>query len=1362
VKKNAFICLPALPLLALVSMPAIADWQVVETADTSYPSRPAYDRVNRQYVSNITVQNTSEEALTGPIRILLNASSHTLVNANGEIDGIPYLTVDVETLEPGDSASVTGRFALKRARFSLDLSVQSFVEDEDGSGLTLEENQIAVFYNREDGEYDGWGLHLWNGQACGNYSEPTTQSSHFSNWPDPYPADGVHPEYGAYYVLTVEPGADCYNFIVHKGNDKALGDADSRFEPEFGNQAFTFNGFPELWYTPISSRPQFLDGARAHWMDENTLLWLTDHSDAADIALYYSNDASLDAESAGVSLLDVGALSAATGVAMTRDIPEQSHYSENPHLNGFTGFTFDVSEAQAKQMLTGQLVAVARDAEGNILDSTRVQTARVLDHLYTRGTNDADEAHMGVRYSGDRVTASVWAPTAQSVSLKVYNKAKELQDTHVMVLDAQTGIWQYTGQKADLDRQFYRYELTVFHPLTQNIEVLETTDPYSVSLSTNGRFTQFVNLDDADLKPMGWDNHVVPASGDPEDIIIYESHIRDFSILDESTSPENRGKYMAFTESNSVPVQHLQGLQNAGLTHFHMLPANDIATIREDAQSRVDNTDTVAKLCSLNSEAPVCGVESDSATLLEVLQSYSPDTTQAQALVESMRGLDGFNWGYDPHHFAAPEGSYATDPEGEARIVEMRAMNQALHEMGLRVVLDVVYNHTASSGLFDNSVLDKVVPGYYQRLNETTGRIENSTCCENTATEHVMMAKLMNDSLVSFAEHFGFDSFRFDLMGHIPKQAILDAREAVRAVDPDTYFYGEGWNFGEVVNNRRFEQAAQLNMAGSEIGTFSDRQREAVRSAALFNAGGSLHDQDTIRIGLVGNVGSYQFVAADGTYLSAYDYNWNGQPAGYSEDPADTVNYISKHDNEALWDQLQYGLPSDMSVQDRVRVQNVALSIPLLSQGIPFMHMGSELIRSKSMDRNTYDAGDWFNRVDFTKAQSNWNIGIPLAQDNQARWDEIRNVSANPNSQFGSQDIQLTSSLFNEFLNVRSTSKLFRLNSAEDISQRIRFHNTGAGQVQGLIVMSLDDGIGLTDLDENNDAIVVLFNGTQSTQNFTIGDATNFVLHANQQGSADERVKSASFNNGTFSVPALTTAVFVKPQNGEQGYGLSALPPYGDRTVYLRGAMNNWDTSLPLEYVGNDTYRITVNLLEGTYDFKFADENFSVANVGGGISVGAGQSATLTNGGNNLTLNIISDGEYTFELDAENDANPTLTITTQDPNAVPAPYGDTTIYVRGTMTEWGTTHPMVYDGAGIYSISFEVPAGTHEFKVAEANWSSPNLGSNGGSINVGESLTLQQGAGNILLSVSQSQTLRFEVDASDTGAPVVSVEAAFE
>ncbi len=1356
-KKLPFICLP---LLALASSPSQADWQNIQTADTSYPSRPAFDRKNREYISTIRIENTSDQTITGPIRLLFDATSHTLLNASGEESGVPYLELANAELKPGDSTSITARLAPKRAAVSFDLRVQANINEESGTGLELADNQIAVFYSREDGQYDGWGLHLWNGQACGDYAPATTQSTYFSNWADPYPADGVHPEYGAYYILSVEPGAECYNFIVHKGNDKALGNGDSRFEPEFGNQAFTFNGHPELWYTPVTSRPQFLDGARAHWMDDDTLLWRTDYSDAATVTLYHSSDASLDVPNAGVSLLNVGALDSADQLPLQQQNAEQDHYANNPHLNGFTGFGVQVTEQQAKSMLTGQLVAVAADANGNILDATRVQIPRVLDYLYTRTANDADEAELGAKYQGSNVTASVWAPTAQSVNLKIYNKAKVLQSTVAMTLEPGSGVWHYTGDKATLDRQFYRYELSVYHPLTQNIEQLETTDPYSVSLSTNGRFTQFVNLNDNDLKPEGWDNHIVPTVSDPEDITIYESHIRDFSILDESTSPEHRGKYMAFTESNSVPVQHLQTLQNAGLTHFHMLPANDIATIPEDAQSRVDITDTVGRLCSVNAAAPVCGTENNNTTLFDVLEGYSPGTTQAQALVESMRAYDGFNWGYDPHHFAAPEGSYATDPDGTARIVEMRAMNQALHEMGLRVVLDVVYNHTASSGLYDKSVLDKVVPGYYQRLNEITGRIENSTCCENTATEHVMMAKLMNDSLVSFAEHFGFDSFRFDLMGHIPKQAILEAREAVRAVDPDTYFYGEGWNFGEVVNNRRFEQAAQLNMAGTEVGTFSDRQREAVRSAALFTSGGSLHDQDTIRIGLVANVGSYQFVAADGTYLSAYDYEWNGQPAGYSDDPADTVNYISKHDNEALWDELQYGLPEDMQVADRVRVQNVALSIPLLSQGIPFLHMGSDLLRSKSMDRNTYDAGDWFNKVDFTKTESNWNVGLPLAQDNQARWEEIRQVSANPNSQFGAREIQLTSSLFNEFLNIRATSKLFRLPTAEDVSQRIRFHNTGEGQVQGLIVMSLDDGIGVKDIDPHNDAVVVVFNGTQSEQQFYIGDASGFTLHQNQRASADERVQSASFNNGNFSVPALTTAVFIKPQLSAQGVGLSAQPPYGDKTVYLRGSMNDWDTSQPLDYVGNDIYRAEVELVTGVYDFKLADESFDVANIGGGFTVSAGQSATLTNGGNNLTLNVISDGAYTFEIDASDADSPVLTISSEDPNAVPPPYGDTTIYIRGIMGDWGTSRPMEYEGAGVYSIIFAVDAGTHEFKVSEANWSSPNLGSNGGTINVGETLVVEQGAGNIQLHVSETQLVRFAIDASNLSAPVVSVETA--
>lgn len=1337
-------------ILLLSSSALQAAWQDSAEADFSYSPRPVFDRVNRLYSSVVTITNQGEHSIDGPARILFDASSHAVMNADGEDNGLAYVLLDLEGLAPGESHSVTIKLELKRARLSLAMRLQTDVE---GTGLQLAEDQIAIFYQRADGDYNGWGLHLFNGQGCGNYAPPTSESVHFNNWPNPYPVDGVHPEFGGYFILTVEPGADCYNFIIHRGDEKALGPDDSRFEPARGQQAFTFDGFPELWYEPVSTRPIFLDGARAHWMSPTELLWLTENADAAATRLYYSADASL-------SIVNETSLSANSFVNLVPGTITQQTLDENPHLAGFSAFTLEVPTELAKAMLTGQIIAVALDQQNTLLEATRVQVPRILDALYTSGENDADEAQLGLIYADGQVTQNLWAPTAKQVSLKVYAQDKTLLRTHPMALDASSGIWSFTSQQEAVDRLYYRYELEVYHPLTQHIELLESTDPYSVGLSTNGRYTQYVDLHDEDLKPAGWDNHVVPVVADPEDNIIYEGHIRDFSILDESTSEQNRGKYLAFTEQDSVPVTHLRQLQAAGLTHFHVLPANDIASIQEDLSQRVDLTDTVARLCEFNANAPVCGVEDPSATILSVLQGYSPDSTDAQALINALRGLDGFNWGYDPHHFAAPEGSYASDPDGVARIIEMRAMNQALHEMGLRVVLDVVYNHTASSGLFDNSVLDKVVPGYYHRLSETTGNIENSTCCENTATEHRMMSKLMSDSLVSFAEHFGYDAFRFDLMGHIPKQAILEAREAVWAVDPDNYFYGEGWNFGEVVNNRRFEQAAQLNMAGSEVGTFSDRQRDAVRSAALFNAGGSLNQQDVIRIGLAGNISSYQFVAASGAYLSAYDYQWNGQPAGYSDDPADTVNYISKHDNETLWDQLQYNLPGDMSQQDRIRAQNVALSVPLLSQGIPFMHMGSELVRSKSMDRNTFDAGDWFNRVDFTQSESNWNIGLPLAQDNQNNWSTISGIIANPNTQIEPSGIQLTSALFNEFLNIRAKSKLFRLNNAEDVSNRIKFHNTGQGQIQGLIVMSLDDGIGLTDIDPFNDAIVVMFNGSASEQRFTINDAIGFVLHENQSSSADGRVQSASFENGTFTVPPLTTAVFVKPQGEEQGFGLSALPPYGDRPVYLRGQMNDWDTSSPFEYVGNDNYVLEIELLAGSYEFKIADEFFSVANIGGGFTVPIGSSATLSNFGNNLNIQPVADGLYRFELNASDAGSPTLLVVPDDPAAIPPPYGDNTIYLRGLFGDWGTNSPMEYKGDGIYRATYEIAAGETQFKVAADDWAYPNLGSSE-TLQPGNTIVLSQGSNdNIRLVVETTDALEFELDANNVNNPALTVKAA--
>ncbi len=213
----------------------------------------------------------------------------------------------------------------------------------------------------------------------------------------------------------------------------------------------------------------------------------------------------------------------------------------------------------------------------------------------------------------------------------------------------------------------------------------------------------------------------------------------------------------------------------------------------------------------------------------------------------AVRDRDGFNWGYDPYHYTVPEGSYSTDPSGSARIREFREMVQALNTAGLRVVMDVVYNHTHASGQNDKSVLDKVVPGYYHRLN-AEGAVEKSTCCANTASEHVMMEKLMVDSLRTWATAYKVDGFRFDLMGHHMVANMLKVRERLSALTLDRdgvdgskiYLYGEGWDFGEVAYGARGLNATQANLAGTGIGTFNDRMRDAVRGGSAF---GGLHDQ---------------------------------------------------------------------------------------------------------------------------------------------------------------------------------------------------------------------------------------------------------------------------------------------------------------------------------------------------------------------------------------------------------------------------------------------------------------------------------------------------------------------------------------
>jgi pullulanase-type alpha-1,6-glucosidase len=551
-----------------------------------------------------------------------------------------------------------------------------------------------------------------------------------------------------------------------------------------------------------------------------------------------------------------------------------------------------------------------------------------------------------------------------------------------------------------------------------------------------------------------------------------------------------------------------------------------------------------------------------------LLASYPPDSEEQQALISAVADDDGFNWGYDPWHYTVPEGSYATDPDGPQRILEFREMVQSLNQGGLRVVMDVVYNHTNSAGQNDKSVLDKLVPGYYHRLN-ADGAVETSSCCPNTAAEHDMMEKLMIDSIVTWARDYKVDGFRFDLMGHHPKSTMLNIRVALDAltmagdgVDGSRiYLYGEAWNFGEVADGARFEQAIQANMGGTGIGSFNDRIRDGVRGGGPFSGiqeqgfttglfydpnavpQGTPADQedrlkmqaDWIRVSLAGGLANFPLIDRFGNPVLGWQVDYNGQQAGYTLDPQEIINYCAAHDNETFFDAVQLKVPLGTANPDRARVQNVANSLIALGQGVPFFHAGQDMLRSKSMDRDSFNSGDWFNWLDFTHTLNNWGGGLPVASKNQDNWPIMQPLLANPALVVGPAEIGAAVNHFQEMMMIRKSSGLFRLPTEAEVVSRVGFLNTGPAQVPGMIVMTLSDPDG--SVDRVRETIAVLFNATDDAQVYPVPSlgGFEFALHEVQQASADPVVALSGWDGvaDTFTVPARTTAVFVARRAAE-------------------------------------------------------------------------------------------------------------------------------------------------------------------------------------------------------------------------------------
>jgi pullulanase-type alpha-1,6-glucosidase len=781
-----------------------------------------------------------------------------------------------------------------------------------------------------------------------------------------------------------------------------------------------------------------------------------------------------------------------------------------------------------KDLLRQQVLLVQEGPDGQVIRSTTVQLAGALDDAYRDAAHVTD---LGVGLHAKQTRFRLWAPTAQQLSLcRFESPVGAATAVEPMRRDETTGTWG-TRYPKDLSGSYYSYLVDVWVPGT-GIVRNRVTDPYSVSLNADSLRSYITDLRDGRNKPAGWDRHQTPRKVmAPVDMSVYELHVRDFSIDDLSVPASQRGKYLAFTASNSNGMRHLTALSQAGMTDVHLLPIFDIASVPETGCT----TPNIAAADYGASEVP-------------------------QATTSASAAKDCFNWGYDPLHFNAPEGSYASDANnGTKRIVELRQMVMALHAAGLRVGMDVVYNHTSASGQHAQSVLDRIVPGYYHRLN-AHGAVERSTCCDNTATENMMMGKLMIDSAVLWAKHYRIDSFRFDLMAHQPRSVMQALQVRVnKAAGRHVNLMGEGWNFGEVANGARFVQASQLSLNGSGIATFSDRGRDAVRGggagdngkAQIQNQGyinGLVYDRnalskateadllraaDMVRVGLAGSIRDFELLTYTGERKSLAQIDYAGQAAGYASEPGEVVNYVENHDNQTLYDANVFKLPEGTSTAERARVQMLGVAITALSQGVAYFHAGIDVLRSKSLDRNSFDSGDWFNRLDWTYRTNYFGTGLPPKNDNMESWKLMQPLLADPALRPTANDIALARDMTRDLLTIRHSSTLFRLRTAADIRQRLRFPNSGPNQ-NPVVLVGQVNGQNYPGAGFRHVLYAINVDKVEHTINLPETRGMGFQLHPVQAAAtaADVQVRiSAKFdtNAGRFTLPARSTAVFVVP-----------------------------------------------------------------------------------------------------------------------------------------------------------------------------------------------------------------------------------------
>ena len=541
------------------------------------------------------------------------------------------------------------------------------------------------------------------------------------------------------------------------------------------------------------------------------------------------------------------------------------------------------------------LPAMAAEVEGL---STYYSSAE-FEAEFTYGGDD-----LGATWTAEQTSFRVWAPTASDVRINLYTTgnpdANDLFEQIKMEPDV-NGTW-VAVKAGDLNGVYYTYEVTV------DGETRTACDPYARTTGVNGHRAMIIDLDATD--PEGWDTDVDPHFGNSiVDAVIYELHVRDLSI-DENSGITNKGKFLGIVESGTTNAQGvptgLDYIKSLGITHLHLLPSYDYASVDET----------------------------------------NPDAA--------------LNWGYDPVNYNVPEGSYSTDPyNGEVRVKEMKQMIKSLHDNGISVVLDVVYNHVFDA---ESYCFNRIVPGYFSRRTNEGVYSNGSACGNDTAAELALVNKFIVDSVKYWADVYHMDGFRFDLAGLIDTETINACIEEVHKTHPNVIFYGEGWTMGTQVTKEGYTMTTQVNsQLVPGFSFFSDTVRDSIR-------------------GTNSNASKPGFVAGGGGYTSAIRDTFMGK-ATWCKSPTQTVNYASCHDGYTLYDRLTLSMPAtNSSFQDIKRANNLAAAIVLTSQGVPFFQAGEEMLRSKPLpeggfEHNSYKSPDSINSIKWE------NLTNPLYSD---------------------------------------------------------------------------------------------------------------------------------------------------------------------------------------------------------------------------------------------------------------------------------------------------------------------------------------------------------------------------------------------